>query len=293
MQLAIAFAAAMPAAVCSAQLNDTAGAVAALRARHAELRSQLIDNAFHQPIYLSSSESGDQVKGDAYAELEQPFETFSSAFTSAARLCDVLFLHVNVRSCQASSASAGDVLTLTIGPTRDAVPGMVYRMEYSLRVEVEGPEYLRILLQASSGPLATRDYRVVIEAVALDSERSFVHCRYAYGSGILAKMAIKVYLATAGRSKVGFSVVDRTVDGRSIYVGGERGSLERNAMRYYLAMMAYGSAPPGAPLQQMEQRLRAWFQLTERYPVQLHELELDEYLEQKHRELRRQAAGQP
>jgi len=116
-----------------------------------------------------------------------------------------------------------------------------------------------------------------------------VHCRYAYGYGILAKMAMKIYLATAGRSKVGFSVVDRTADGHPVYVAGERGSLERNAMRYYLAVIAYVGAPPG----QTEQRLRTWFQLTERYAVQLHELELNEYLDEKHRELRRQSVAQP
>jgi len=293
MQVVMALAAATLAAVCGAQPIDTAGAVAALRARHDELRPQLIDNAFHRPLYLSSSESGDHVEGDAYAELDQPFAAFAPAFKSAVRVCDVLFLHLNVRSCQALPASAGDALVLTVGPKRDVAPGMVYRMVYSLRIEAEGPDYLRLSLRASSGPLATRDYHVVIEAIALDGERSFVHCRYAYGYGNLAKMAMKIYLATAGRSKVGFSVVDRTADGRPVYVGGERGSLERNAMRYYLAVIAYVGAPPGPPRQQTEQRLRAWFQLTERYAVQLHELELNEYLDEKHRELRRQSVAQP
>ena len=64
-------------------------------------------------------------------------------------------------------------------------------------------------------------------------------------------------------------------------------------MRYYLAVIAYVGAPPGPPGQQMEQRLRAWFQLTERYAVQLHELKLNEYLDEKHRDLRRRAVEQP
>jgi hypothetical protein len=290
----IALVAALLAAVCAhAQSHDTAGAVAALRARHDELRPQLIDNAFHRPLYLSSSETGDHVDGDAYAELDQPFAAIAPAFKSATRVCDVLILHLNVRSCQASPAGTGDALVLGVGPKRDVAPGMVYRMEYSLHIEAEGPDYLRVSLGASSGPLATRDYRVVIEAIALDGERSFVHCRYTYGYGTLARMAMKIYLATAGRSKVGFTVVDRTVDGHPVYVGGERGSLERNAMRYYLAVIAYVGASPGPPRQQMEQRLRAWFQLTERYAVQLHELELNEYLDEKHRDLSRRSAGQP
>lgn len=35
---------------------------------------------------------------------------------------------------------------------------MVYRMEYLLRIEAEGPDYLRVPLGSSSGPFATRDY---------------------------------------------------------------------------------------------------------------------------------------
>jgi len=35
----------------------------------------------------------------------------------------------------------------------------------------------------------------------------------------------------------------------------------------------------------MDARLRAWFALTERYPAQLHELSLDEYLQEKHDDL--------
>jgi hypothetical protein len=89
------------------------------------LRPQLIDNAFHRPLYLSSSENGDHVEGDAYAELDQPFAAFAPAFKSAVRVCDVLFLHLNVRSCQALPASAGDALVLTVGPKRDVAPGMV------------------------------------------------------------------------------------------------------------------------------------------------------------------------
>ena len=100
------------------------------------------------------------------AVADQPFAAFAPAFKSAVRVCDVLFLHLNVRSCQALLASAGDALVLTVGPKRDVAPGMVYRMVYSLRIEAEGPDYLRVSLRASSGPLATRDYRVVIEAMA-------------------------------------------------------------------------------------------------------------------------------
>jgi hypothetical protein len=90
---------------------------------------------------------------------------------------------------------------------------------------------------------------------------------------------------------VGFSVVARRPDGRPVYVGGLRGMVERNTMRYYLAVEAYlGASDVPAP-ERPEKRLRDWFAATERYALQLHEMERDDYLEMKRRELKRQQAG--
>ena len=46
-------------------------------------------------------------------------------------------------------------------------------------------------------------------------------------------------LATLGRDKVGFSVVGRAADGRPVHVEGLRGAVERNTLRYYLAVESY------------------------------------------------------
>jgi hypothetical protein len=103
-------------------------------------------------------------------------------------------------------------------------------------------------------------------------------------------MAMGVYLATAGRTKIGFTVLGKDPDGRAQYVQGERGSLERNVMRNYLALQAYASVQTGTPQAQTEARLRAWFALTERHAAQLHELDLEQYLQEKHADLARMAA---
>ena len=92
---------------------------------------------------------------------------------------------------------------------------------------------------------------------------------------------MNMYLATSGRDKVGFSVVDRTADGQPVYVGGVRGVVERNTMRYYLALEAYLGTLDAPAADRLEKRLRAFHAALERYPRQLHELELDEYLEIK------------
>ena len=59
--------------------------------------------------------------------------------------------------------------------------------------------------------------------------------------------------------------------------------VERNTMRYYLAIDTYlGSLndPPG-------KRLQNWFAATERYPRQLHGISRNAYLNMKQTELRR------
>lgn len=279
----------MPAGAKEAPANTAT----ALQARHTELQPQLRANAFGEPLYLSSREGGNRLEGDVYAEVAHSVAEVSATFRSAATVCELLFLHLNVRGCQPAGAGNDAALTLAVGPKRALAAGQVYHITYALRVEAADAAYFRATLIAAEGPLSTRDYRIVFEAMPIGDGRSFVHFGYAYGYGTMARMAMRLYLATAGRSKIGFTVIDQSPDGRPRHVGGERGSLERNVMRYYLALLAYSSVTTGSPQEKMETRLRKWFALTERYPAQLHELDLAEYLEEKRTDLARATSGHP
>ena len=97
-------------------------------------------------------------------------------------------------------------------------------------------------------------------------------------------MGMNMYLASSSRDKVGFSVVDRTPEGRPVYVGGVRGVVERNTMRYYLALEAYLGTLDASADEGMEKRLRAFYAGLERYPLQLREFALAEYLKIKRRD---------
>ena len=66
-----------------------------------------------------------------------------------------------------------------------------------------------------------------------------------------------------------------------------RSLLERNTMRYYLAIDAYLSAHAAPKGEQAERRLKAWFASTERYARQLREMNEGDYMEMKRKELRR------
>jgi hypothetical protein len=92
---------------------------------------------------------------------------------------------------------------------------------------------------------------------------------------------MSTYLQTAGRDKVGFSVTGRGANGAPVYVDGLRGVLERNTMRYYLAIDVYLKSVSQPRAARQAWRFNAWFNATERYRRQLHELTKQEYLESK------------
>jgi hypothetical protein len=90
---------------------------------------------------------------------------------------------------------------------------------------------------------------------------------YAYGYVMAARIAMQGDLATLGRDKVGFSVVERRADGEPVCIGGVRGVGERNAMRHLLAIEAHLRALDLPPSEQVGRHLHDWCEATERYPT--------------------------
>lgn len=271
-----------------ASVPDTRSA-ALLQAKYASLGERLQHNPFQRALALDSSESLNNLKGDIYALVDYPFSTFSSALNGAEDWCEVLILHINTKHCQATTTKT---LTVSIGkktpqPIEDAYP-----IEFSYRVAAATTQYLEIQLNADEGPLSTRDYRIQLQAVPVGDDRTFLHLTYSYAYGLAGRLAMKTYLATLGRGKVGFTRIGRLPGGQPSYIGGMRGLAERNTMRYYLAIEAYLGGLSAPPAQRLEQRLQAWFDATEKYPRQLHEIDREDYLAMKRREYRRQQAAQ-
>lgn len=264
---------------------------AALRAHHVALEGALAGNDFQRPLVLESSETPGSLQGDIYSRIALPFALVGPALRESRHWCDILTLHLNVTQCRTSTGPAGPALALFVGRKFDQPLADAYRFDFAHRVVADRPDYLQVSLSADQGPLATSDYRIVLEVVALDAGRSFVHLSYAYRYGLAARAAMQGYLATIGRNKVGFSVVGHKPDGAPLYIGSTRGVVERNTMRYYVAVEAYLDALKLPRAQQFERRLAAWFAGVDRYPVQLRELELGEYLALKRGQAQRQMTG--
>jgi hypothetical protein len=261
------------------------GSAADLLARRQEMQAALRDNAFGEPLVIVSRELPDRIEGDVYAELPFAFDDATAAFRTPQAVCELLFLHLNVHACQPAEGG----VSVLAGPKKTGGAGMSAQMRYTMRTEVDAPGHLRVVLTAPTGPLSTSDYRMVFEAVPLEGARSFVHFGFGHNAGLLARMAMQTYLATAGRDKIGFTVTGRDAQGQPQYVRGERGSLERNVMRYYLALLAHCRERSGTPDERLQARLRSWFALTERHAAQLHEYGLDDYLREKQRDLAQMA----
>jgi len=262
---------------------EPAGSAAALYVRYATLQPELERSPFDRPLVLHSIEAPDKIEGDVHAILDHTFSSVEAALQGAQRWCDILLLHLNIKACRAESESPTN-LQVYIGKKFDESPSQAHKVELVYRVLAQAADYFRMSLAADKGPFGTHDYRITIEAVPLAGNRTFMHLSYAYGYGSTAKLAMQAYLRTVGSQKVGFTISGKQGDGRPAFVGGMRGALERNVMRYYLAIEAYLATLAAPPEQRLEERLKDWFDSTEHYALQLHELDQDAYLEMKRRE---------
>jgi hypothetical protein len=261
---------------------------AALLARYTELAPQLRNNQFQRELYLDSAESARDLKGEIYAVVNHPFATVNTALNNPAHWCDVLILHLNVKYCHASSNQAGTVLTVNLGRKNYQPLADGYSVAFSYHGVITAPDYFAVELKAGNGPLFTKDYRIGIEATPIKGGRTFLHFTYAYTFGLTGSLAMQGYLATIGRDKAGFSVTGKLPNGQPVYIQGVRGVVERNTMRYYLAIDAYLAALTEPPGDQLKKRLQNWYDSTEQYARQLHEVEQNDYFDMKRREYQRQ-----
>ncbi|WP_332748442.1 hypothetical protein [Hydrogenophaga sp.] len=265
----------------------------ALRTQFNTLREKGTGQLAGRSIYLRSTESADRMQGEVHALIDEPFDRVRQELTQADRWCDVLILHLNVKYCRSMRNAAGEELVSGVGRKFDQPLSEVYWVRFGFKVAADRSDHLLVELRAPSGPLATRDYRIVVEAVPHAGGQSLVRMTYSYGFGTAARWAMKTYLATLGRGKTGFSVVGRSDDGQPIRVEGVRGVVERNTLRYYLALQSHLQSHDAPGTAQLQQSLEGWFNATERYAEQLHEIERADYVAMKLKEVQRQETVAP
>ena len=264
------------------------GSATALTARFSELKSGFASNQFKRPLVLTSKEGSDLLAGDIYAIVDHPFAAASAALSQPGQWCEVMILHLNTKFCKSTNEASGPQIHVRIGKKFDQPVDKAYLVDFKYQLAARTDHYLQVRLSAEEGPLSTRDYRIILEATPAGPGQTYMRLTYSYGYGTMAQLAMRAYLATVGRNKVGFTMVNETADGQPQPVGGMRGVVERNTMRYYLAIESYLGALSGPPATRAEKGFKDWFQATETYPRQLHEMERAEYLDMKRTEYQRQ-----
>ena len=196
--------------------------------------------------------------------------------------CGILILHLNVKMCHAQPAG----LDMALGRKYDQPVDDAYKLHFDYKARrPTAPTTCAPSSRSGDGPLGTKDYRIAVEAAPLDAAP--------HDAAHELRLRLRLHRA---RGDERLPVDGRQRQGRlqhrrqgqptasPTYVGGVRGLVERNTMRYYLAIDDYVAAPAPA---QLEQRLNTWFDATERYPRQLHEVEKSDYLAMKRDEAKR------
>jgi hypothetical protein len=277
----------------AAHAQEPLGNAGALRAKHEQLQAQLRQNPFGKPLHLQSSEAANSVAGDIFAVVRAPFDQAAPALAQASSWCEILLLQFNIKLCVAEGKGESAQLQVRIGRKFDQPVDQAYKVAFDYRVAAQSRDYVQVRLAADEGPVSTKDYRIVLEAAPLADGTSFIHLSYAYAFGFAGKLAMQAYLGTSGSGKVGFTQTGKSGDGEPQLVGGMRGVVERNTMRYYLAIESFLGALGAPPAARFEKASRDWFAGTERYKRQLHEMDEAQYLAMKKKEYQRQATAQP
>ena len=240
--------------------------------------AKLETSSFGLPLFLESFERDDRVHVDVYGIFDYPFSSVVNVLKVPANWCDIVSLHPNVKACTYRELSGSWLLTFYIGRKVYQPPEGARQVIYHYSNVDQQQGYLDIILTADAGPFGTKDHRMRFEALPLDKGRTFVHVSYSYSDSIALRLAGKAYFATLGWSKVGFTVTGTDRNGKPVYIGGPRGALERNAVRYYLAIQSFMNTLRYPEEIRFNIRINEWYDLTSRYREQLFELDKADYL---------------
>lgn len=234
-----------------------------------------------QEVHIQSKKDGSRVMANVYAVSEKSFDDIYKALSTPENWCEFAPLHLNVKSCTCIQGAQPQI-TFYAGRKFYRPPEEAYELKYRFQVTESETDRFRVKLSAEEGPHGTSDYMIVVEAVLI-GDQTLVHMGLSYTTSLVSRLATSTYLSTIGHGKVGFSLDEQQTD-HPAYVTGEKGIIERNVMRYFLALTVYLDTLHLDPTEGFNARAEAWYDLTEQYAMQLHELDKQEYLEAKKRE---------
>ena len=241
-------------------------------------------------VYLESAEEAQRARGEVLARLDLPYATAAAVLADAQAWCRLLMLHPNVKHClPGTGGGRGVLLDLTMAAQRDGLFGQEHLLQLSWTTLAHNASHLAVELMAEHGPMGTRDYRIGFELAPLEAGASVMRLVYSSAFTAAGLWMAQAYVATVARHRVGFTVVDTDAQGRPVHVRGVRAAIERNTMRFHLAVQSWLAVQPQPPEQRVARAIEAWFDASERHAAQLHEVEREEYVARKTAEFARVA----
>ncbi|MDH5634055.1 MAG: hypothetical protein OEZ10_13865 [Gammaproteobacteria bacterium] len=262
---------------------DASADIRQLQNRYQELKPKLAANAYGVPMLLESDTAKGGLIGNVYGIIRHPFESVRTALTTPANWCRIVPQHFNIKACTYQPIDNTCQLNFYAGRKFYENPEHVFRLSYTWQPASYQADYFHLVLSAGQGPLDTRDYRIVAEAIPLNDESTFIRFSYSWKYGAWSRLAMNTYLATLAGNKTGLTVVSTGEQGQPIYINGMAAVAERNALRYYLAIQAFLDTRDVQQDQRFLSRLNSWFDMTAQYR-QLFEMDRHDYLSIKTRE---------
>jgi hypothetical protein len=252
-----------------------------------ELQEAIRRGPFGFPLQVRSEERRDLVSAEALGIMDHPLKAFGAAVAEPASWCEFIPLNLNIKACTIQWDAREPLITLYIGGKGYLSPESASQQPYGFLVRARQPDYVAVSLSALQGLLGTKAHQLEFEAASV-AGKTVVALRSSYEQSAASKLATAIYLATVGRDKVGFSRERLGPDGQASFVRGAQGMIERNLMRYYLVLKAFLDTQALPDSRRFEARISTFYDLMERYPSQLHEMERAEYLDAKRRERQNQ-----
>ncbi len=251
---------------------------------YTQIKPVLEKNAYGIPVYIHSTDENDTMTGVIYGVLHHPFDTVRAALSSAANWCKVAPQHLNIKACTYQTEKDFCQLRFYSGRKYYENPDDVYQLDYRFEIHEQSKDFIHVRLSSDDGPAGTSQYKLNIKIIPINTSSSFIYFSYSYQYNFITSIGMSTYLATLGSGKVGFSETGKDEQGKPIYIGGVRGIIERNAVRYYLAIQSYLDTRHIADEKQFNARINKWFDLTEKHHLQLYEMDKEDYLQYKQQE---------
>ena len=249
-------------------------------------------DASQYPFTINSMEQGGVLSADVFMLLDVSYGEFRDRLQNPRNWCDFLLLTLNIKTCVNRELSGRQYLVLYAGRKEYQPPEITYQLKYAFHMAENRPQYFDVKLYADKGPMLTSDYHIQVQATPY-GKQTLLRLGMSYKTSVFSRAATYTYLTTLGRNKIGFTVIGKDEHGRPVYVDGVKGVIERNVMRYFLALSVYLDAMKVTDRPDFRTMLQSWFDATERYHAQLHEYDIDTYIKAKlHERLNQQELQQ-